>query len=133
MSAKRPRFQSRNHRGTTGGQPLLHRNSDFTGPRAIYESDEDATYFKGGIYPMIMDSPFGSLDPTYQERVSRMLPEMAQQVVVMVTQSQWSEAVANEMEHVAGERYYLDYHDPGEESGTNYEYTDLVRKTGGDY
>ncbi|MFY4815209.1 AAA family ATPase [Haloarcula sp. AONF1] len=101
--------------------------------RERYESDEDATYFKGGIYPMIMDSPFGSLDPTYQERVSRMLPEMAQQVVVMVTQSQWSEAVANEMEHVAGERYYLDYHDPGEESGTNYEYTDLVRKTGGDY
>jgi len=98
--------------------------------RERYESDEDATYFKGGIYPMIMDSPFGSLDPTYQERVSRMLPEMAQQVVVMVTQSQWSEAVANEMEHVAGERYYLDYHDPGEESGTNYEYTDLVRKTG---
>ncbi len=101
--------------------------------RERYESDEDATYFKGGIYPMIMDSPFGSLDPTYQERVSRMLPEMAQQVVVMVTQSQWSEAVANEMEHVAGERYYLDYHDPGEEPGTNYEYTDLVRKTGGDY
>ncbi|MDB9235216.1 AAA family ATPase [Halorubrum ezzemoulense] len=101
--------------------------------RERYESDEDATYFKGGIYPMIMDSPFGSLDPTYQERVSRMLPEMAQQVVVMVTQAQWSEEVASEMEHVAGERYYLDYHDPGEDPDTNYEHTDLVRKTGGDY
>jgi DNA sulfur modification protein DndD len=100
--------------------------------RERYESDENATYFKGGIFPMIMDSPFGSLDPTYQERVSRMLPEMAQQVVVMVTQSQWSEAVANEMEHVAGEHYYFDYHDPGEESSTDYEYTDIVRKTGGD-
>ena len=101
--------------------------------RERYESDENATYFKGGIYPMIMDSPFGSLDPTYQERVSRMLPEMAQQVVVMVTQSQWSEAVANEMEHVAGEHYYFDYHDPGEEHSTDFEYTDIVRKSGGDY
>lgn len=101
--------------------------------RERYESDEDATYFKGGIYPMIMDSPFGSLDPTYQKRVSRMLPKMAHQVVVMVTQSQWSEEVANEMEHVAGERYYLDYHDPAEDPDTEYEYTDLVRKTGGDY
>lgn len=101
--------------------------------RERYDSDENATYFKGGIYPMIMDSPFGSLDPTYQERVSRMLPEMAQQVVVMVTQSQWSEAVANEMEQVAGEHYYFDYHDPGEEYSTDFEYTDIVRKSGGDY
>jgi len=62
-----------------------------------------------------------------------MLPEMAQQVVVMVTQSQWSEAVANEMEHVAGEHYYFDYHDPGEEHSTDFEYTDIVRKSGGDY
>ncbi len=97
-----------------------------------YESDENATYFKGGIYPMIMDSPFGSLDPTYQQRVSRMLPEMAHQVVVMVTQSQWSDEVASEMEHVAGARYYLDYHDPAEDPDTEYEYTQLVPKTGGD-
>lgn len=101
--------------------------------RERYESDEDATYFKGGIYPMIMDSPFGSLDPTYQTRVSHMLPKMARQVVVMVTQAQWSEEVANEMEHVAGERYYLDYHDPAEDPDTEYEYTDLVRKNGVDY
>lgn len=98
-----------------------------------YESDEDATYFKGGIYPMIMDSPFGSLDPTYQQRVSRVLPEMAHQVVVMVTQSQWSDEVASEMERVAGERYYLDYHDPSEDPAVDHEHTQLVRKTGGDY
>jgi len=27
----------------------------------------------------------------------------------------------------------LDYHDPAEDPDTEYEYTDLVRKTGGDY
>lgn len=93
-----------------------------------YESDEDATYFTGGIYPMLMDSPFGYLDPTYQRRVSRMLPEMASQVIVLVTQSQWSEEVAGEMNDVAGERYKLQYHDPREDPSVEYEYTEIVEE-----
>lgn len=99
--------------------------------RERYNSDEEAIYFSGGIYPMIMDSPFGYLDPEYQKRVSAMLPEMAEQVVVLVTQSQWSDAVAGEMDVVAGERYYLEYHDPADESETDYEYTEIVQKHGG--
>jgi DNA sulfur modification protein DndD len=90
-----------------------------------YESDEDATYFTGGIYPMIMDSPFGSLDPTYQQKVSRMLPEMAHQVTVMVTQSQWSEEVAGEMEKVAGKHYHLEYYD-SDDPGVAHEHTKIV-------
>ena len=96
-----------------------------------YESEEDATYFTGGIYPMIMDSPFGYLDPEYQKNVSSVLPKMAEQVVVLVTQSQWSDAVAGEMDKVAGQRYYLEYHDPTEEPGTEYEYTEIVTQNPG--
>lgn len=96
--------------------------------REQYESEEESTYFTGGIYPMIMDSPFGSLDPEYQERTSSMLPEMAQQVVVLVTQAQWSEAVAGEMGRVAGTEYHLEYHGEGE---AEYEYTEIVRDGGG--
>lgn len=99
--------------------------------RERYESDRDMTYFTGGIYPMIMDSPFGSLDPKYQQRISGMLPEMADQVVVMVTDSQWSEEVAGEMGRVAGEEYHLEYHDPGSE-GVEYEHTEIVTD-GGSY
>lgn len=94
--------------------------------RERYQSDEESIYFSGGIYPMIMDSPFGSLDPEYQRRVSSVLPEMAEQVVVLVTQSQWSEEVAGEMDSVAGERYFLEYHDPSEEDSVEYEYTEIV-------
>lgn len=96
-----------------------------------YESDEESTYFTGGIYPMIMDSPFGYLDPEYQKNVSQVLPEMAEQVVVLVTQSQWSDAVAGEMDQVAGTRYYLEYHDPTEEPGVEYEYTEIVTEQRG--
>lgn len=99
--------------------------------RERYHSDEEAIYFSGGIYPMIMDSPFGYLDPEYQKRVSSVLPEMAEQVVVLVTQSQWSDEVADEMDEVAGERYYLEYHDPSEETGTEYEHTEIVRERRG--
>ena len=98
--------------------------------REQYESDEDKTYFTGGIYPMIMDSPFGYLDPKYQERISAMLPDMAHQVVVLVTQSQWTEEVAGEMGRVAGAEYHLEYHDPSE-SDADYKYTEIVQEGGG--
>jgi DNA sulfur modification protein DndD len=88
-----------------------------------YQSEEDATYFSGGIYPMLMDSPFGYLDPTYQERVSQRLPEMGEQVIVLVTESQWSDAVAGEMEAIAGEQYELEYYD-----GQQYDYTEIVSR-----
>lgn len=98
--------------------------------RERYESEQDSTYFTGGIYPMVMDSPFGSLDPQYQQRISSMLPEMAQQVVVLVTDSQWTEEVQSEMGRVAGAEYHLNYHDPSEDA-VEYEYTEISRSTGG--
>lgn len=98
--------------------------------RERYESEEDVTYFTGGIYPMIMDSPFGSLDPEYQERISSMLPEMAHQVVVMVTDSQWTEEVKGEMGRVAGEEYHLEYYEPGS-GDVEYEHTEIVNSRGG--
>lgn len=91
-----------------------------------YESEEDATYFTGGIYPMLMDSPFGYLDPTYQQRVSQTLPEMGEQVIVLVTESQWSDAVAGEMAAIAGQQYELDY-----KENQQYDFTEIVATEGG--
>lgn len=98
--------------------------------RDRYESDENTVYFTGGIYPMIMDSPFGSLDPTYQQRVSRVLPKMGEQVVVLVTESQWSDAVSSEMSHAAGRQYHLEYHSPTADSDTEYEHTEIISEGG---
>ncbi len=95
-----------------------------------YESEGESIYFKGGIYPIIMDSPFGALDPTYQQRVSSVLPEMGEQIIVLVTESQWSDAVAGEMAQVAGKQYYLEYHDPTTDNNVEYESTKIVTKGG---
>jgi DNA sulfur modification protein DndD len=92
--------------------------------RERYEREEETEYFEGGIYPLIMDSPFGALDPTYQRRVSRTLPEMSRQIIIFVTDSQWSEEVAGEMREIAGRQYRLEYTEPNE--GEGYETTDIT-------
>jgi DNA sulfur modification protein DndD len=93
--------------------------------RERYEQHEEAEFFTGGIYPLIMDSPFGALDPTYQERVSRTLPEMSRQILIFVTDSQWSEAVAGEMEDIAGRQYHLEYERSVGPEGEPYETTTI--------
>jgi DNA sulfur modification protein DndD len=49
--------------------------------------------FQGGIYPIVMDSPFGSLDDNYRDQVAAAIPMLAPQVVVFVTKSQGLGAV----------------------------------------
>lgn len=85
--------------------------------RERYESNDDPQFFSGGIYPIIMDSPFGALDDEHRRQVSDVLPEMAEQVVVLVTDSQWRGPVANELSDLAGREYHLEFN-PGNESGS---------------
>lgn len=49
--------------------------------------------FSGGIFPVVMDSPFGKLDVSYQKRVAESIPRLAPQVIVMVSKSQGLGAV----------------------------------------
>lgn len=50
-----------------------------------------------GIYPIVMDAAFGSLDQNYQREVSRALAEMASQLVVLVSKSQGLGYVVSEL------------------------------------
>jgi DNA sulfur modification protein DndD len=84
--------------------------------RDRYESDSDAEYFTGGIYPLVMDSPFGALDKSHRRQVSSVIPTLASQVVVLATDSQWEGPVEEEMRDRIGQQYWLDF-DPGEQQG----------------
>jgi len=66
----------------------------------------------GGNYPMVMDSPFGSLDETYRRQVARSLPTLANQLVVLVSKTQWRGEVAEEMANYIGRQYVLVYNTP---------------------
>jgi len=42
-----------------------------------------------GIYPIVVDSPYGELDTEYKKSISKVLKELAPQVVLLLNQSQW--------------------------------------------
>lgn len=77
--------------------------------RERYESDSDSNYFTGGIYPLVMDSPFGALDKSHRREVSKVIPTLANQVVVLATDSQWEGPVEQEMSPMVGKQYWLDF------------------------
>ncbi|MGB7415930.1 MAG: AAA family ATPase [Thermosynechococcaceae cyanobacterium] len=66
-------------------------------------------------FPVVMDSPFGSLDSVYRRQVAKLLPGLADQMVVMVTKTQWRTEVAEEMQARIGREYVLTYNSPKSE------------------
>ena len=73
---------------------------------------ETARYYKGGLYPLIMDSPFGALDKDYREQISRYIPELAEQVIILVSNSQWEGTVEEQCKSRIGEEWELKYLSP---------------------
>lgn len=61
----------------------------------------------GIVAPLILDSPFGQLDDVYREATARFVPELAEQVVVLVSRSQGDENVLGAMRAKVGSEYVL--------------------------
>ena len=61
-------------------------------------------------FPIVMDSPFGSLDEIYRKHIAKIIPELANQLVVLVTKTQWRGEVEDEMSHRIGREYVLIYY-----------------------
>ena len=94
--------------------------------RERYEEKKDAIYFKGGLYPIIMDSPFGYLDKEYRKAVSEGMPKLADQVIVLVTDTQWEGDVEEAMKGRADTIYQLKYYDPRKNPEIKHEYTEIM-------
>ncbi|VEP14049.1 conserved hypothetical protein [Hyella patelloides LEGE 07179] len=61
-------------------------------------------------FPIVMDSPFGSLDETYRKQVAEAIPQLANQLIVLVTKTQWRGEVANTISDRISQEYVLTYH-----------------------
>ncbi|HSW63851.1 MAG TPA: AAA family ATPase [Dissulfurispiraceae bacterium] len=89
-------------------------------------------------FPLVMDSPFGNLDPLYRQQICRHIPELADQVVIFVNRSQWEGDVAHSLETRIGKEYVLSYYSPKPDAqedsilrfGATYS---LVKHTGDDF
>jgi len=68
-------------------------------------------------YPLVMDSPFGALDPHYRRTIAEHIPSVADQVVLLVTQTQWRGEVAAAVADRVGRQYLLVYHTPKQPEG----------------
>jgi len=63
-------------------------------------------------YPVVMDSPFGSLGPTYRRQVADHVTKLADQVIIMATNTQWRGEVEQSLSGRVGRAYVLQYHSP---------------------
>lgn len=66
------------------------------------------------VYPLVMDSPFGSLGPTYRHQVADHISVLADQVIVMATNTQWRGEVEESLKGRVGSSYILEYFSPKE-------------------
>ena len=83
------------------------------------------TDFSGGDFPIVMDSAFGNLDPTHKANVAKGLPQLASQVIVIISDEQWKGTVE---ENIA-ERVYNVYNMlDGNYEGNDDEYTEFGRQ-----
>ncbi|MDD3013461.1 MAG: hypothetical protein PHC34_07130 [Candidatus Gastranaerophilales bacterium] len=80
--------------------------------------------FAGGDYPIVMDSPFGNLDPTHKENVAKGIPLLATQVIVIISEGQWNGVVAENMRSKVGEIYEMK---DGYTSTPDSEFTEIGR------
>lgn len=70
-------------------------------------SAEASENFKGGVFPIVMDSPFGALDDDYRDKIADYIPALAEQVIVMVSGSQWRGAVERKVTPRMAKEYTL--------------------------
>lgn len=86
----------------------------------LHESDRsESEVERGGLYPLVMDSAFGSLEDEYRSKVAHWIPSLANQVVLLVSKTQWREEVEREVRPRVGKEYILELHTMKSDAGRN--------------
>ena len=65
-----------------------------------------------GIYPIVVDSPYGELDTEYKKSISKVLKQLAPQVVLLLNQSQWDKNIEEIFSDSLSNVYRLIAHRP---------------------
>lgn len=65
-------------------------------------------FSNGGIYPLVLDAPYGDLDNEYRMEFTKMLPVLSEQIIVMVSSGQWNDSIENVVKERIGKRYTLE-------------------------
>jgi DNA sulfur modification protein DndD len=68
--------------------------------------------YDSSTFPIVMDSPFGSLDQIYRRQVAKAMPQLANQLIILVTKTQWQGEVEQATKFLIGQEYVLTYYSP---------------------
>lgn len=69
--------------------------------------DEDLVLKPGTIAPLVLDSPFGQLDESYRESTASWMPNLVEQLVLLVSTTQGTEEVVSTLKGSIGAEYML--------------------------
>ncbi|MFD0824437.1 AAA family ATPase [Neobacillus sp. M.A.Huq-85] len=94
--------------------------------REQFKKENKSAFEEGGIYPLVMDSPFGALDSDHRERIAKGIHKLSDQVIVIVSTSQWHGEVEGQMKELIGKEYHLKYNDPRINKNQPYEFTEAI-------
>jgi hypothetical protein len=64
----------------------------------------------GTIAPLILDAPFSQMDDVYQPEAAKVLPELSQQLILMVSGSQSSPHVLEHINPFVGKEFVINRH-----------------------
>jgi len=81
----------------------------------LRQNAQDKSLLPGTIAPLVLDSPFGQLDRVYKRATSEFIPQMASQVVLLLSQSQGDQEVLDILRPYIGAEYVLVRHNRGEQ------------------
>lgn len=79
----------------------------------LRQNAQGGKWVPGTVAPLILDSPFGQLDPYYKQSTATFIPEMAEQVIMLVSSSQGDGKVLEAIKDRIGAEYVLVSHNRG--------------------
>jgi len=77
--------------------------------KLVANAGEEGFNLSSEPYPLVMDAPFSNADETHTANISKVLPEIAEQVIMFVMQKDWRYAEPV-MAMRVGQQYHLNKH-----------------------
>ena len=67
---------------------------------------------RSNIYPLVIDAPFGQLGKDFRKGISKYVPELSPQVIILLSPTHYDNDVETVLKNSGriGKRYYLHYH-----------------------
>jgi len=78
-----------------------------------HEADANSIVLPGAIAPLIVDAPFGELDPEYQALAATTMMELSDQLVLMLSKTHWTERVDKALRSRIGREWLFVGHHVG--------------------